>query len=90
MRTKIDISTSLINCSHNIVRVIKYRRLRWARHVAKIQDGRSAFKMLVGKPTGRTLSGMPRRRWEDNIRMDFKNVGTNTKNWIDSTQDSNY
>ena len=60
--------------SLNIGRVIKSRRLRWARHVARMEEGRSAFKMLTGKPTGKSLLGRPRRRWEDNIRMDLEDI----------------
>ena len=55
--------------SPNIVRVIKSRRLRWAGHVARMEEGMSALKILAGKPTGKKPLGMPRRRWEDNIRM---------------------
>ena len=62
-------------CSPNIVRVIKSRRLRWAGHVARMEEGRSAFKMLTGKPTGKRSLGRRRRRWEDNIRMDFEEIG---------------
>ena len=56
--------------SPNIVRVIKSRRLRWAGHVVRMEEGRSAFKILIGNPTGKRPIGRPRRRWEDNIRMD--------------------
>ena len=48
--------------SPNIVRVIKSRKLRWARHVARMEEGRSAFKILTGKPTGKRPLGRPRRR----------------------------
>ena len=48
--------------SPNIVRVIKSRRLRWAGHVARMEEGRSAFNILTGKPTGKRLLGRPRRR----------------------------
>ena len=58
--------------SPNIVRMIKSRRLRWAGHVARIEEGRSAFKIITGKPTGRGPLERSRYRWEDNIRMDFK------------------
>ena len=51
----------------NIVWVIKSRRLRWAGHVARTKEGRGAFKMLTGKPTGKRPLGRPRRRWVDNI-----------------------
>ena len=58
--------------SPNIVRVIKSRRLRRVGHVARMEEGRSAFKILTGKPTGKRPLGRPRRRWEDNIRMALK------------------
>ena len=58
--------------SPNIVRVIKSRKLRWAGHLARMEEGRSACKMLAGKHTGKRPLGRPRRRWEDNIRMDLK------------------
>ena len=58
--------------SPNIVRVIKSRRLRWAGHVARMEEGRSAFKILTGKPTGKRLLGRPTRRYEDNVGMDLE------------------
>jgi hypothetical protein len=64
--------------------VIKSRRLRWAGHVARLEDGRSAFKILKSKPTGKIPLGRPRRRWEDNIRMDLE------ENWVDSAQVRDY
>ena len=66
------------------------RRLRWAGLIARTEEGRSAFKILTGKPTGKTHLGRPRRRWEDNIRMDLEEIGINTGNWVDSAQDRNY
>ena len=69
--------------SPNIVRVIKSRRLRWAGHVARMEEGRSASKILTGKPTGKRLLGRPRRRWEDNIRMDLEEICINAGNWVD-------
>ena len=68
----------------NIVRVIKSRRLRWADHVARMEEDRSAFKILTGKPTGKGTLGRPRRRREDNIRMDLEEIGINAGNWVDS------
>ena len=62
-------------CLPNIVRVIKFRRLRWAGHVARREEGRGAFKILAGKPTGKRPLGMPRHRWEDNIRMNLEEIG---------------
>ena len=46
--------------------------------------------MLTGKPTGKRPLGRPRRRWEDNIRMDLEEIGINTSDWVDLTQDRNY
>ena len=71
--------------SPSIVRVIKSRKLRWTGHVARMEEGRSAFKILTGKPTGKRPLGRPRRRWEDNIKMDLKEIGINMRNWVDST-----
>ena len=55
-----------------MVRVINSRRSRWAGHAARMEEGRNAFKTLTGKLTGKRAFGMPRRGWEDNIRMDLK------------------
>ena len=76
--------------SPNIIRVIKSRRLRWAGHIARMEEGRSAFKILIGKPTGKRSLKWPRRRREDNIRMDFKKIGINAENWVHSAQDRDY
>ena len=76
--------------SSNIVWVIKSRRSSLAGHVARIEEGRSAFKMLTGKPTGKRPLGRPRRRWEDNIRMGLEDKGINAENWIDSAQDRDF
>ena len=76
--------------SPNIDRVIKSRRLRWAGHVARMEEGRSAFKIFAGKPTGKRTFGRSRRRWEDNIRMELQEIGINTRNCVDSAQDRNY
>ena len=57
--------------SPNIARVIKFRWLRWAEHVVRMEEGNSAFKILTGKPTGKRHLGRPRRWWEDSIRMDL-------------------
>ena len=55
-----------------------------------MEEGRSAFKILTGKPTGKRPLGRPRRRWEDNIRMDLEDMFIKADNWVDSTQDRNY
>jgi hypothetical protein len=70
--------------------VIKSRKLRWTGHVARMEEGRSAFKILTCQPIGKKPLGRPRRRWEDNIRMDVKEVGINMRNWVDSAHDRDY
>ena len=60
--------------SPNIDRVIKSRRLRWAGHVVRMEEGRSDFNILTGKPTGKRPLGRPRRKWEDSIRIGIKQV----------------
>ena len=55
-----------------------------------MEEGTSAFKILTGKPTGKRPLGRPRRRWEDDIRMDLEEIGINAGNWVDSAQDRNY
>ena len=61
--------------SPNIVRVTKSRRLRLAGHVARMEEGRSVHQVLVGKPEGKRPLGRPRRRWDDNIKMDLQEMG---------------
>jgi hypothetical protein len=57
--------------SPSIIRIIKARRMRWARHVARIGEKRIAYRLLVGKPEGRRPLGRPRHRWVDNIKWMF-------------------
>ena len=59
-------------------------------HVARMEEGRTAFKILTGKPTGKRPLGRPRSRWEDNIRMDLEEIGIHAGNWVYSAQDRNY
>jgi hypothetical protein len=65
-------STSLLYSSPSIVGVIKARRMRWAGHVARMGEVRGACNILVGRPEGRRPLGRPKRRWEDNIKMDLR------------------
>jgi hypothetical protein len=58
----------------NIVRVVKSRRMRWAGHVARVVEDRGVHRVLVGKPERKRSLGRPRRRWEDNIKMDLQEV----------------
>ena len=74
-------------CSPNIVRVIKSRRMKWAGHVAHMGEERAVYRVLVWKPEGRRPLRRPRRRWVDNIRMDFQEVGCGYMDWIRLAQD---
>ena len=68
--------------SLNIVPVIKSRRHRRAEHVARMGERRGAYRVLVGKPEGRRPLGRPRRRSEDNIKMNFREFGMGA--WTES------
>ena len=70
--------------------MIKSRRLRWAGHVTRMEEVRSAFKILTFKPTGKRPLGKSRRRWEDNIRMYLEEIGINAGNWVDSALERDY
>jgi hypothetical protein len=72
--------------SPNIIRVIKSRRMRWAGHVARRGENRGAYRILVERPEGRRTLARPRRRWEDNIKTDFQEVGCGM-DWIEVAQD---
>ena len=74
--------------SPNSVWVIKSRRMGWAGHVARVDAGEGVYRVLVGKPEGRRPLGRPKRRWVDNIRMDFQEVGCGYMDWIGLVQDS--
>ena len=60
--------------SPHFIQVIKSRRMRWVGHVARTGGSRCAYRILVGKPEGKRPLGIPRRRWEDNIKMDLQEV----------------
>jgi hypothetical protein len=60
--------------SPNIVRVIKSKRMRWAGHMALMGEGRGVYRVLVGRPEGKRSLGRPRHRWEDNIKMDLREI----------------
>jgi len=74
-------------CSPNIVRVMISRRMRWAGHVARMGERRAIYRVLVGKLEGKRPLGRPRRRWEDNIRMDLQKMGCGSVDWIELAQD---
>ena len=69
------------------MRVIKSRRMRWAGRVARMEEGRSVHKVLVVKPERKRPLGRPRRRWEDNIKMDLQEVGRGCGDWMELAQD---
>jgi hypothetical protein len=68
--------------SPSIITTIKSRRMRWAGHTTRRGEKWNAYGVLVGKSEGRTLSGRPRHRWEDNIKMDLRYIGWVGMAWI--------
>jgi hypothetical protein len=70
----------------SIVREIKARIMRWAGHVTRMGEVRGTY-ILVGRPEGRRPLGRPRRRWEDNIKMDLREIGFGDVDWIHWAQD---
>jgi hypothetical protein len=73
-------------CSHTVVRVIT-SRMRWAGHIARMEEGRGVYRGLVGKPEGKRPLRRPRCRWEENIKMDLQEVGCGVMDWIELAQD---
>jgi hypothetical protein len=73
--------------SPSVVRVIKRRRMRWAGHIAHMGERRGVYKVLVRKPEGKRPSGRPRRRWENNIKMDLQEVGCASMDWFELAKD---
>jgi hypothetical protein len=73
--------------SPNTVQVIKSRRMRWAGHVARMGERRGVYRVLVGKPGGKSPPGRARHRYEDNIKLDLQEVGCGGMDWIELAQD---
>jgi hypothetical protein len=75
--------------SPSIIKMIKSRRMRWAGHVAQIggREKRNAYRILVGKPEGKTPLGRPRPWWVDNIKLDLREIGWDGVDWIYLAQD---
>jgi len=69
--------------SPNIVRVSKSKRMIWAGHVARMGESSGVYRVLVGKHEGNKPLGRPRRKWEDNIKMDLLEVGCRGMHWIE-------
>jgi transcription termination factor 2 len=61
--------------------------MRWARHVARIREGRGVHRILIGRPEGKRPLGRPRRKWKDNIKMDLRETGIDGANWIQLAPD---
>jgi hypothetical protein len=61
--------------------------MKWAEHVGGMGERRGEYRVLVGEPEGKRLCGRPRYRWEDNIKMDIREVGWGHVGWIDLVQD---
>jgi hypothetical protein len=61
--------------SPDTIRQIKSRRMRWAGHVARMGEGRNVYRVLMGKPERKSPAERPRRRWEDGIKMDLREIG---------------
>jgi hypothetical protein len=72
----------ILYSSPNIIRQIKSRTMRWAGHVARMGEERNVYRVLIGKPEGKRPLGRPRRRWEDGIRMDLREIGWGSVDWI--------
>jgi hypothetical protein len=68
--------------SRSIIRVIKARRMRWVGHVARMGEVRGAYNILVGRPERRRPLERPRHRWEDNIKVDLREIGFGAVDWI--------
>jgi hypothetical protein len=73
--------------SPDIIKQIKSRRMRWVGHVARMGKERKVYRVLVGKPKGKTPLGRPRRKWEDGIRMDLREIGWGSVEWIKLAQE---
>jgi hypothetical protein len=71
----------------NIIRQIQSRRMRWAGHMARMGEERKVYKVLMGKPEGKKPLGRSRCRWEDGIRMDLREIGWGSVEWIHLAQD---
>ncbi|KAJ4447799.1 hypothetical protein ANN_09807 [Periplaneta americana] len=82
-----DTELHALYSSPDVIRNIKSRCLRWAGHVASMGESRNAYIVLVGRSDGKRPLGRPRRRWEDNIKMDLREVGYDDREWINLAQD---
>jgi hypothetical protein len=77
----------ILYSSPTIIRQIESRRMRWAGHVARMGEERNVYEVLMGKPQGKRPLERPRHGWEDGIRMDCKEIGWGSVDWIQLAQD---
>jgi hypothetical protein len=77
----------ILYSSPDIIRQIKSSRMRWAGHVARMGEEGNVYSVLLGKREGKRPFGRPRRRWEDGIRMDLREFGLWSVDWIQLAQD---
>jgi hypothetical protein len=77
----------ILYSSPNIIRHIKSRRVRWAGHVARMGEERNVYRVLMGKPEGKRPLETPRHRWENGIRMDLREIGWGSIDWIQLAHD---
>ncbi|KAJ4435329.1 hypothetical protein ANN_17939 [Periplaneta americana] len=82
-----NIELHALYSSPDIIRNNKSRRLRWTGHVARRGESRNGYRVLVGRPERKRPLGRPRRRWEDNIKLDLREVGYDDREWINLAQD---
>jgi hypothetical protein len=73
--------------SPSIIRMIKSRKMRWAEHVARMEETKNAYRILVGKQEGKRPLGRPTRRWVDNIKIDLRVIGLYDMDWIHLAHD---
>jgi hypothetical protein len=73
--------------SPNIFRVIKSRRMGWVGHVARMGEGRGVYRVLIGRPESKRPLGRSKRSWENNIKIDLREIGIDGANWIQLYQD---
>jgi hypothetical protein len=76
--------------SPDIIRQIKSRRMRWAGHVARMGEGRNVYRVMVGKPEGKRPLDRPRRRWENGVKVDLREIGWGGVEWINLAQDRDH
>jgi hypothetical protein len=78
---------NILYSSPNIIRMIRSRRMRWAVHVARMEESRNAYRILVGKPEGKRPLGRPRRWCVDIIKIDLRGTEWDGMGWINLAYD---